>query len=66
VIDVSPSVLVYNSSNEILIRMSGISNEFFKIHWSTGVQEVVQGKLIPFGTSFIFSSIVTVSIMQTS
>jgi len=48
VIDTSPSILVNNSTNDILVRMSGISNEFLKFHWSPGVQEVVQRQTYTF------------------
>jgi len=65
VIDVVPSMLTYNRINDVVIRVSAISMEFFDLRLSFGVRENVGKRSIKnFGTSVLLAFSVTVSSMS--
>jgi hypothetical protein len=65
VIDVAPSLLSYNRTNDIVIRVSALSIEFFNIQLSFGVQEIVANRKVKmFGNYVLLSLTLSVSSMK--
>jgi hypothetical protein len=62
VIEVTPSALVYNRTNSIIIRISNLSIQSLNLQSSSGLQEIVGNrKLNDFGSYFLLSLSVAVS-----